>query len=260
MVAQLITALQALAADADAQPPRLPDVVRADGRAPDFDDALLLIRSCPQVELAPEQSRALAVVESLLERMSSAANGALRTEAVLRHRAEWTEVRAAAAAALRTLGYPIEPPPPASSRPVNIGAEPPEAVRESVLDGLRRYNRRHADPPDFRPLALGARDGDGSLVGGLVGETGWQWLHVDLLWVDEGHRGRGIGRRLLRAAEAEAAQRGCRFVYLDTFEFQARQFYEHEGYSIFGLQEDYPPGSRRYYFRKALTRPADHTT
>ena len=106
-------ALQALAADADLQLARFPDFVcKPDELALDFDDALLLVRSCQQIELAPEQARALAAVDALLARMSGAANAALWTEAALRERVEWAEVRAAAAAALLALGYPIEPPPP----------------------------------------------------------------------------------------------------------------------------------------------------
>jgi GNAT superfamily N-acetyltransferase len=129
------------------------------------------------------------------------------------------------------------------------------ATRELVLAGLRGFNRRHAAPPNFAPLTLSARAG-AELVGGLVGETGWEWLHVDLLWVDDAHRGRGIGRRLLHAAEAEAAQRGCRHAYLDTFDFQARPFYERLGYTVFGALDDYPPGHTRYYLRKRLAAPA----
>ena len=47
-------------------------------------------------------------------------------------------------------------------------------------------------------------------------------------------RGRGIGTDLLRRAEAEALVRGCHGAWLDTFEFQARGFYERLGYRCFG--------------------------
>jgi ribosomal protein S18 acetylase RimI-like enzyme len=124
---------------------------------------------------------------------------------------------------------------------------------ERVLAGLRAHNRRRAAAPDFAPLALFLRDGANAVVGGLVGETGWGWLHVQLLWVDEELRGRGFGRRLLRAAEAEAWARGARHAYLDTLDFQAPSFYEREGYAVFGVQEDYPPGHRRFFLRKPLT-------
>jgi ribosomal protein S18 acetylase RimI-like enzyme len=49
-----------------------------------------------------------------------------------------------------------------------------------------------------------------------------------------------IGRRLLRKAEEEAVTRGCLDVYLDTFDFQARGFYEKEGYEILGVPDGYP--------------------
>jgi GNAT superfamily N-acetyltransferase len=138
---------------------------------------------------------------------------------------------------------------------IHVEEEPARATRALVLAELRAFNRRHAPPPSFLPLTLAARAGV-ELVGGLVGETGWEWLHVDLLWVEERHRGQGIGRRLLQAAEAEAARRGCRHVHLDTFDYQARPFYERQGYVLFGEQDDYPPGHRRFFLRKPLAPAA----
>ena len=134
-----------------------------------------------------------------------------------------------------------------------IGFEPEPAAdaREAIHDGLRAFNRRHAEPPNFQSMVLTAR-ADGTIVGGLVGTTGWRWLYVDLLWVAEGYRGMGVGRRLLHTAEQEAIARGVRHAYLDTFDFQARPFYEREGYTLFGTLEEYPPGHNRYFMRKEL--------
>lgn len=134
---------------------------------------------------------------------------------------------------------------------ITMEAEPADAVRGRVLEGLRAFNRLHAPAPGFAPLVIAARQQD-ELIGGLVGETGWQWLHVELLWVAEPHRRRGIGLKLLNAAEQEAWRRGARHVFLDTFDFQARTFYERQGYVIFGVQEDYPPGHSRFYLRRDL--------
>ena len=148
--------------------------------------------------------------------------------------------------------------PMAESRlPVTIVVEPEpaEETRAIVFSGLRAFNRQHAEPPDFENLTLAARDADGIIVGGLVGETGWRWLHVDLLWVEERHRRHGVGRALLRTAEMEALRRGCAHVYLDTVDYQARPFYEGEGYGVFGVQDDYPPGFRRYFLRKTIAEP-----
>lgn len=70
--------------------------------------------------------------------------------------------------------------------------------------------------------------------------------------MSESANGHGVGRSLLAAAEREAANRGCRGVYLDTFDFQARPFYERVGYTVFGAQDDYPPGHRRFFMQKDL--------
>lgn len=53
-------------------------------------------------------------------------------------------------------------------------------------------------------------------------------------------------------AGLRAHNRGVLRVYLDTLDFQARPFYEREGYVVFGVQEDYPPGHQRFYMRKEL--------
>ena len=140
---------------------------------------------------------------------------------------------------------------------IRLEPEPADAVREAVLSGLRAFNRRHAEAPAFEPLVLSARDAAGRIVGGLVGLTGWGWLHVDLLWVDDAHRRAGVGTELLRAAEHEARSRGVRHVDLDTFDFQAKPFYEREGYEVFGILEDYPPGHTRYFMRKDLRASRD---
>ena len=76
---------------------------------------------------------------------------------------------------------------------------------------------------------------------------------VDILWLDEPLRGAGLGTQLLRREEAEAQEAGCSRAVLDTFEFQALPFYQRHGYSVFGVHEDYLPGSRRYYLQKTFT-------
>ena len=68
-------------------------------------------------------------------------------------------------------------------------------------------------------------------------------------------RGAGLGRQLLQRAEAIARERGCHGLWLDTFSFQARGFYEKLGFSLFGEIEDYPPGHSRFFLRKRLDRP-----
>lgn len=135
---------------------------------------------------------------------------------------------------------------------VNLEDDEPEHIRRVVLTGLRTYNRERAVPPDYQPLVVAARH-DTQIIGGLIGETAWKWLCIELLWISEAYRGKGIGRLLLQTAEQEARRRRARHAYVDTFDFQARPFYEKQGYTVFGTLEDYPPGHTRFYLRKDLT-------
>ena len=81
---------------------------------------------------------------------------------------------------------------------------------------------------------------------------GWGVLFVDLLWVSEAYRGHGIGSHLMHKVEETAKQKGCTLIHLDTFDFQAKDFYLKLGYEIFGTLEDCPPGHKRYYLKKKI--------
>ncbi|MEU8648427.1 GNAT family N-acetyltransferase [Streptomyces sp. NPDC048737] len=103
------------------------------------------------------------------------------------------------------------------------------------------------------PLHVWASDDTGALAGGLVGHTWTTWLHVTYLWVDERHRGTGLGTRLLAEAERLARDdRGCLRSRVETWDFQAPRFYRKQGYEVVCVIEDYPPGITEYTLTKRL--------
>jgi GNAT superfamily N-acetyltransferase len=131
--------------------------------------------------------------------------------------------------------------------------KPAPEAREAILDRLIRFNTEQAGPSRWRPLAVLLSDrGTGETVGGLWGQTYWNWLFVELLFVPAVCRGSGIGSSLLRQAEDEAIRRGCVGAWLDTFSYQAPGFYARLGYTLFGTIEDYPAGHNRFFFKKRL--------
>lgn len=104
------------------------------------------------------------------------------------------------------------------------------------------------------PLHVWALDETGALTGGLVGHTWTTWLHVTYLWVDDPYRGAGLGSRLLVRAERLARhERGCRGARLETWDFQAPDFYRKQGYDVVCEIPDYPPGITEYTLVKRLT-------
>ncbi len=127
-----------------------------------------------------------------------------------------------------------------------------DEIRHAILAPLREYNQSHTGPYESQGLTIEIRDEKGSIIGGLWGATNFGWLVVQLLVVPEALRGQGVGRELMSRAEAEAARRDCHAVWLDTFEFQAKSFYERLGYVSFGKLENYPKGFARFFMQKSL--------
>ncbi|MEU8588328.1 GNAT family N-acetyltransferase [Streptomyces sp. NPDC048664] len=104
------------------------------------------------------------------------------------------------------------------------------------------------------PLHVWGLDAVGEVAGGLVGHTWATWLHITYLWVDDRHRGNGLGTRLLLEAERVAREgRACTAARLETWDFQAPQFYRRRGYAVVGTVADYPPGITEYTMTRRLT-------
>jgi GNAT superfamily N-acetyltransferase len=124
--------------------------------------------------------------------------------------------------------------------------------REAVLAPLRAYNEAMAGPARAEPVAILLRDAEDRPVGGLWGRSGYDWMFVEYLAVPEALRGQRFGSALIQEAERIARARGCCGIWLDTFAFQARGFYEKLGFTVFGTLEDHPRGSRRFFLSKRL--------
>jgi len=130
---------------------------------------------------------------------------------------------------------------------------PAKELRDAILRPLMDYNDSKAGPSNYVPFALFIRDPESDdILGGLWAHSAYDWMFVELIIVPEKLRGTGLGSRLIRQAEATAAARGCTGIWLDTFSFQARGFYEKLGYELFGSIDNYPKNGSRFFFRKQL--------
>jgi GNAT superfamily N-acetyltransferase len=128
----------------------------------------------------------------------------------------------------------------------SVVADPEPGLREAIWSRLLAFNSERVGPSVWTALAIPIREpGTGAPCGGLWAGSIYDWLYVDLLFVPEALRGRGIGSRLMRMAEDAARARGCVGVWVDTF--LARGFYEKLGYEVFGTLPDNPRGSQRFF-------------
>lgn len=126
--------------------------------------------------------------------------------------------------------------------------------KEELLTGLRAYNGQFLDLATFSgDIGVYVRDDNGAMLGGLIGVRKGDWLNIEYLWVSASVRGSGVGSQLIKAAEDDARGKGCRHALVDTVSFQARPFYEKQGYQLQMSLPDYPyPGMQRHYLTKSL--------
>ncbi|USR59981.1 GNAT family N-acetyltransferase [Lelliottia amnigena] len=126
--------------------------------------------------------------------------------------------------------------------------------KDELLSGLRSYNRQFINFANVSgDVAVYARDEKGVMIGGLMGNRKGEWLNIDYLWVSADARGTGLGSQIMQAAEEEAKRMGCLHALVDTFSFQARPFYEKQGYRLQMTLDDFPQKvMQRHYLSKAL--------
>jgi GNAT superfamily N-acetyltransferase len=132
--------------------------------------------------------------------------------------------------------------------------DPTEAHRQAILRPLDEFSDPRAGERHWpeETLCLAIRGPDGAVRGGLWGRFYYDWLFVELLYIPPDLRGHDLGTALLAMAETRARGWGAVGIWLDTFSFQARGFYEKQGFTVFGEIADYPAGHQRFYLQKRL--------
>jgi GNAT superfamily N-acetyltransferase len=126
-------------------------------------------------------------------------------------------------------------------------------VATRLGDGLNAFNMQKVGHQDRLPLQVVVRDeASGAILGGIIGRTSMGLLTIERVYLPEALRGQDIGTRMMALAETEARRRGCRSGILDTFSFQAPEFYKRLGWTVFGTIPGRPDGVSRIYLTKDL--------
>ncbi|WP_446899632.1 GNAT family N-acetyltransferase [Clostridium sp. LBM24168] len=135
-----------------------------------------------------------------------------------------------------------------------------ERATEQDLDliesGLVKYNLSKVpliQKEPFIPINRVIKDSSEYIIAGINSRLYcWNCCYIDILWVRENYRNQGYGSILLKEVERFAKQNNGYIMHLDTFDFQAKDFYIKHGYKIFGALENVPKGHTRYYMSKDL--------
>ena len=137
-----------------------------------------------------------------------------------------------------------------------MNRNPTEKEIQFVREALNEFNWERVGEDGHKALNFVEYGEENTVIGGLLGGTYWGWMYIDILWVREDHRKKGIGSALLAKAEKEAVRRGCHHVHLDTMSWQAPEFYQKRGYRVIGVLPDIPEGNQKYLLMKELSPAA----
>ena len=91
---------------------------------------------------------------------------------------------------------------------------------------------------------------NGERVGVVMGYWLYDWLYVEYLAVTEASRGKRVGSRLLERAEALGRELSLEGVALDTFGYQAPDYYEARRYAEHMVIPGKTRERDRIYFQK----------
>ncbi|WP_066498011.1 GNAT family N-acetyltransferase [Abyssisolibacter fermentans] len=125
-----------------------------------------------------------------------------------------------------------------------------------VDNGIVEYNASKVpftQEPPFLPINRVIKGIDGDIRAGINSMLYcWNCLSIDVLWVKEEFRKNGYGSALLNEVETIAKENGCKLIHLDTFDFQAKDFYQNHGYEVFGVLDDCPSEHKHYFMKKNI--------
>lgn len=140
---------------------------------------------------------------------------------------------------------------------VVVDHAPSQSDNDVVKEGLiKSYETKFGERD--KPLSIFLKSDSGKVFGGIQSFLDTESIYIDALWVEENLRKQGYGAKLLSAAEREAIKNGCTYSLVDTWDFQAEDFYLKNGYERIGEIKNYWHGHSKLFLRKKLNSSDFH--
>lgn len=134
---------------------------------------------------------------------------------------------------------------------ITVGRPKPKDYK-ALSDGMLSYHAKQGHQRTSEIINIFLKDASKKVYGGIIVTVLWNGMEINSLWVEESLRGKGLGKKLISAAEKEGRKRGCSIIYTNTFTWQAPHFYEKLGYKPYGKLDNFPPGNSLTYYYKNL--------
>ena len=127
---------------------------------------------------------------------------------------------------------------------IELSETPTKEDLNIISQGIKSYNQNHiTDDVVFEQdtnFSVFARNDNGDIVGGIRASAFWNYCIIELLWLSDETRGKGVGSALMEKAESYAIKKGFAYMRTETLSFQAKPFYQKLGYQVFGELHDHP--------------------
>lgn len=133
--------------------------------------------------------------------------------------------------------------------------------QDIIQNGIKKFNNdKHPENTIFQVYReKGYNDSfgfyallDNQVIGGIIARKKMQWLDIDILFVNQNFRGNRIGSQLMSQAIEYCKEQELIGLHLYTLDFQAKGFYEKQGFNLIAEIKDWPKGITRYEFIKYI--------
>ncbi|GEM75041.1 GNAT family N-acetyltransferase [Vibrio sagamiensis] len=139
---------------------------------------------------------------------------------------------------------------------IEISTQPKEDELNMISEGIRSFNApflpNDAEYESSGRFVITAKNDKGEFIGGAQANVMWSYCVLELLWLSEECRGKGVGTSLIKQLESFAIEKGLTQIRTETLSFQAKPFYEKNGFRVYGELHDTPKGHSTYFLVKDL--------
>lgn len=90
------------------------------------------------------------------------------------------------------------------------------------------------------------------IVGGALVWEHSDAFYIDVLWLNENYRKKGIGSKIISIIDTVALDKVISKIFVDTYAFQAQEFYQKHGFNSIGTIPGYLLGYNRIFLRKDI--------